>query len=99
MIESMACGTPIIAWDRGSVREVIEPGVTGFIVHSDREALEAIAQVPRIERHTVRAAFERRFTARRMAQAYLDVYWRLLAAPRAAGRGRGTRVSHGTRIG
>jgi glycosyltransferase involved in cell wall biosynthesis len=99
MIESMACGTPIIAWDRGSVREVIEPGVTGFIVQSDREALAAIERVSRIERHTVRAAFERRFTARRMAQAYLDVYSRLLAAPRAAGRGRGTRVSHGTRTG
>jgi glycosyltransferase involved in cell wall biosynthesis len=99
MIESMACGTPVIAWDRGSVREVIEPGVTGFIVHSDREALAAIDQLPQLDRHAVRGAFERRFTARRMAQAYLDVYRRLLAAPRAVGRGRhGTRATRGTSV-
>jgi glycosyltransferase involved in cell wall biosynthesis len=100
MIEAMACGTPVIAWERGSVPEVIEPGVTGFIVRSDREALEAIEQVARLDRHAVRTGFERRFTARRMAQDYLDVYERLLAAPRAVTRGRhGTRASHGARIG
>jgi glycosyltransferase involved in cell wall biosynthesis len=100
MIEAMACGTPVIGWERGSVPEVIEPGVTGFIVRSDREALEAIGQVARLDRHAVRAAFEHRFTARRMAQAYVDVYERVLAAPRTVGRGRhGARASQGTRIG
>src|SRR6516225_960756 len=73
MIEAMACGTPVIAWDRGSVPEVIEPGVTGFVVQSDRQALAAIREVERLDRRAVRAAFERRFTARHMAEAYLDV--------------------------
>ncbi len=100
MIESMACGTPVIAWDRGSVPEVIEPGRTGFIVRSEREALEAIGEVGRLDRRAVRARFERRFTARHMAEAYLDVYRRLLAAPRTVGGGRhGTRASYGTRTG
>jgi glycosyltransferase involved in cell wall biosynthesis len=100
MIEAMACGTPVIAWDRGSVPEVIEPGVTGFIVHSEREALAAIEQVGRLDRRAVRAAFERRFTARHMAEAYVDVYRNLLAAPRMVGRGRAAaRATHGTRAG
>ena len=100
MIEAMACGTPVIAWDRGSVPEVIDPGVSGFIVHSEREALAAIEQARRLDRRAVRAAFERRFTARHMAEAYVDVYRRLLAAPRMVGRGRaGPRAIHGTRAG
>ncbi len=99
MIEAMACGTPVIAWDRGSVPEVIEPGLTGFIVRSEHEALEAIGEVGRLDRRAVRARFECRFTARRMAEAYLDVYRTLLAAPRTVGGGRhGTRASYGTRI-
>jgi glycosyltransferase involved in cell wall biosynthesis len=100
MIEAMACGTPVIGWERGSVPEVIEPGQSGFIVHSEREALEAIGQVGKLDRRAVRAAFERRYTARHMAQGYVDVYERLLAAPRAVGRGRpGKRASQGMRTG
>ena len=100
MIEAMACGTPVIAWDRGSVPEVIEPGVTGFIVRSEREALAAIEQVGRLDRRAVRAAFERRFTARHMAEAYLEVYRSLLATPRMVGRGRGAaRATRDTRAG
>jgi glycosyltransferase involved in cell wall biosynthesis len=100
MIEAMACGTPVIGWDRGSVPEVIEPGVTGFIVRSEREALDAIREVGRLDRRAVRAAFERRFTARHMAEAYVQVYRTLLAAPRTMGRGRhGTKAHYGTRIG
>lgn len=100
MIEAMACGTPVIAWERGSVPEVIEPGLSGLIVHSDRGALEAIAQVAQLDRRAVRAAFERRYTARHMAEAYVDVYQRLLAAPRTVGRGRhDARASHGVRTG
>ena len=101
MIEAMACGTPVIAWDRGSVPEVIEPGRTGFIVHSEREALEAVERVAQLDRREVRAEFERRFTARHMAENYLDVYRTLLAAPRTVGRARshGARLTYGTRFG
>ncbi len=78
MIESMACGTPVIAWDHGSVPEVIEPGVGGFIVDSVEEALAAIAGISRIDRRGVRNAFEQRFTAANMACAYVGLYEQLL---------------------
>jgi glycosyltransferase involved in cell wall biosynthesis len=82
MIEAMACGTPVIAWNFGAVPEVIDEGVTGFIVDSEAEALAAIARAPDLERRWVRAAFERRFAATTMGRAYLDVYARLLDAQR-----------------
>ncbi len=78
MIEAMACGTPIIAWRRGSVPEVIDDGVTGFIVNSTDEALGAIERLDQLDRSRIRARFEQRFTASTMAQGYLDVYTRLL---------------------
>jgi len=78
MIEAMACGTPVIAWNRGSVPEVIDHGVTGYIVDSEEEALAALSTIDRLDRHTVRAVFERRFAARTMARAYVDLYARLL---------------------
>ena len=78
MIEAMACGTPVIAWDRGSVPEVIDHGVTGYIVDSEEEALAALGNIGQIDRRTVRAVFERRFAARAMARSYLDLYARLL---------------------
>jgi len=78
MIEAMACGTPVIAWNRGSVPEVVEHGVTGYIVDSEEEALAALRNIGQIDRHTVRAVFERRFAARTMARAYTDLYARLL---------------------
>jgi glycosyltransferase involved in cell wall biosynthesis len=74
MIEAMACGTPVIAWRRGSVPEIIEDGVTGFVVDSEDEALQAIGQVRGLDRRCIRAAFEQRFTARRMAEDYVRVY-------------------------
>jgi glycosyltransferase involved in cell wall biosynthesis len=74
MIEAMACGTPVIAWNRGAVPEIVEDGVTGFVVNSEEEALRAIARARDLDRRRVRAAFERRFTAEEMARAYLDVY-------------------------
>jgi len=77
MIEAMACGTPVIAWNRGSVPEVIEHGVTGYIVDSEEEAVAAVSTIERIDRATVRAVFERRFTARTMARSYLDLYARM----------------------
>lgn len=84
MIEAMACGTPTIAWACGSVPEVIENGRTGFIVSSMDEAVAAVEACKRIDRASCRAAFERRFTARRMALDYLSVYRRLGAMRRPA---------------
>jgi glycosyltransferase involved in cell wall biosynthesis len=74
MIEAMACGTPVIAFNRGSVREVIEHGVTGFIVDTVEEAVEAAKQVGRLDRARIRASFERRFTADAMAAGYEQAY-------------------------
>ncbi|MSP04810.1 MAG: glycosyltransferase family 4 protein [Acetobacteraceae bacterium] len=79
MIEAMACGTPVVAYRCGSVPEVIDDGLTGFIIEpGNEEAFVAAArQVPLLSRAQVRAQFERRFTARRMAKDYLSVYERL----------------------
>ena len=74
MIEAMACGTPVIAFNCGSVPEVMDHGVTGFIVNSIDEAAAAVGKVHTLDRARVRATFDRRFTARRMAEDYLDVY-------------------------
>jgi glycosyltransferase involved in cell wall biosynthesis len=77
MIESMACGTPVIAFNRGSVPEVMDDGLTGFIVNSEDEAVAAIDRLGELDRARVRLQFDRRFTARRMAQDYLDLYGEL----------------------
>ena len=74
MIEAMACGTPVIAFRRGSVPEVIDEGVTGFIVDNEDEAVAAIKRIGELDRQRVRARFEERFTARRMAEDYLRHY-------------------------
>ena len=80
MIEAMACGTPVIAWDCGSVREVVQHGVTGFIVRSIEEAIAAVSNLGAIDRRRVRAEFERRFSDEVMARRYTSVYRQLLAA-------------------
>lgn len=80
MIEAMACGTPVIAYRAGSVPEVIENGVNGFIVDNEDEAIRALKQLDRIDRRTVRAHFEQRFTAERMARAYEGHYRKLVRA-------------------
>lgn len=74
MIESLSCGTPVIAYGNGSVPEIIEDGVTGFIVSDQEQAVWAAQDVDSIDRARCRASFESRFTARHMANAYLDVY-------------------------
>jgi glycosyltransferase involved in cell wall biosynthesis len=74
MIEAMACGTPTIAFNRGSVPEVIEDGVTGFIVEDVSGAIGAVDRLRHLSRERIRQRFEERFTARRMAQDYLSVY-------------------------
>jgi glycosyltransferase involved in cell wall biosynthesis len=74
MIEAMACGTPVIAFNRGSVPEVIDEEVTGFIVEDEKSAIGAVDRLPQLSRDKIRKHFEQRFTARRMAQDYLAVY-------------------------
>ena len=81
MIEAMSCGTPVIAWPDGAVPEVVEHGLTGFIVDSVDSALAAVNDVARLDRLRVRTRFEERFSAKRMAQDYLALY-------RALGRRR-----------
>jgi glycosyltransferase involved in cell wall biosynthesis len=78
MIEAMACGTPVVAFRRGSVPEVIEHGVSGFIVDNETEAIAALSNITTLDRSNVREAFERRFTTRRMTNDYLVIYNRLV---------------------
>jgi glycosyltransferase involved in cell wall biosynthesis len=74
MIEAMACGTPVIGYRRGSVPEIIDDGVTGFIVSNETEAAAAVEKLSTLDRRSVRAVFERRFTAERMANDYCALY-------------------------
>jgi glycosyltransferase involved in cell wall biosynthesis len=74
MIESMACGTPVIAFRSGSVPEVVDDGISGLIVNTVDEAVAAVGRVAEVDRTKVRARFEERFTADRMAQEYLSIY-------------------------
>ena len=79
MIEAMACGLPVIAFPGGSVCEIIDDGVTGFIVDTIEDAVDAVRRLDTIDRRTCRQTFERRFTARRMASQYVDVFRKLIA--------------------
>jgi glycosyltransferase involved in cell wall biosynthesis len=83
MIEAMACGTPVIAFNNGSVPEVIDDGVSGFVVDSVTEAVAALQNIDRMKRQSIRRQFEARFTAERMAQDYLAAYRRLPRVRRA----------------
>jgi glycosyltransferase involved in cell wall biosynthesis len=74
MIEAMACGTPVIAFNRGSVPEIIDDGVTGFVVEDINGAVGAVDRLGHLSRKKIRRQFEERFTARRMAQDYLAAY-------------------------
>jgi len=84
MIEALACGTPVIAWRKGSVAEVLTDGETGYIVESVPEAVKAVGRLNQLNRRECRRVFEERFTDERMASDYLRVYGRLakLADPR-----------------
>jgi glycosyltransferase involved in cell wall biosynthesis len=86
MIEAMACGTPTIAFRCGSVPEVIDHGVSGYIVESEDEAVAALARLHELDRNRVRAAFEARFTAQRMAADYVNIYHALPGARTDAAR-------------
>ena len=78
MIEAMACGTPVVAYRCGSVPEVMEDGVTGYVVDSLEEAVSAVERVGELDRHRCRQVFEERFSVSRMANDYLDFYERQL---------------------
>jgi glycosyltransferase involved in cell wall biosynthesis len=74
MIEAMACGVPVIAYACGSVPEIVEDGVTGFIVRNEDEAVQAVGRLHRLDRAEIRKRFELRFSATAMARRYLDLY-------------------------
>ncbi|HEX7936284.1 MAG TPA: glycosyltransferase family 4 protein [Paraburkholderia sp.] len=82
MIESMACGTPVIAFNRGSVPEVIDHGVTGYIVEDVQGAVAALQRLDELSRTEIRAQFERRFSSKTMARNYVDAYSALIEATR-----------------
>jgi glycosyltransferase involved in cell wall biosynthesis len=81
MIEAMACGTPVLAFNRGSVPEVIDEGLTGYIVDNEEEAIRKIGALLALDRGRVRRRFEERFTASRMAADYVKTYKSLLSMP------------------
>jgi glycosyltransferase involved in cell wall biosynthesis len=89
MIEAMACGTPVIAFRRGSVPEVIEDGVTGFVVDSIEEATAALERVDTLSRAAIRNRFEARFTSARMARDYVDIYHHIAQTTDARDRSSG----------
>jgi len=84
MIEALACGTPVVAYNRGSVPEIIDDGLTGFIVEDETSAVASVKRLSQLSRHAIRQQFEARFTARRMALDYLAAYRSLMetAEPR-----------------
>jgi glycosyltransferase involved in cell wall biosynthesis len=85
MIEAMACGTPVIGYNYGSVPEVIDNGISGFVVEGEAEAVAAVAAARRLDRREIRRRFDRRFSATAMARGYLDLYAdRLARHPYAA---------------
>jgi glycosyltransferase involved in cell wall biosynthesis len=89
MIESMACGTPVIAYRLGSVPEVMEEGVTGFVVNGIDDAVKAVERVPSLSRRRCREIFEERFSASRMAGDYMKIYERLVAGDLVGAGGGG----------
>jgi glycosyltransferase involved in cell wall biosynthesis len=78
VVEALASGTPVIASNRGSMPELVDPGVTGFLVDSVDAAVDAIGRIGEIDRAACRAAVSERFSVDRMADRYLDLYRSLL---------------------
>jgi glycosyltransferase involved in cell wall biosynthesis len=81
MVEAMACGTPVVAFPNGAVPEVVDHGVTGWVVGDECQAVAALRDIERFDRAACRQRFEERFSARRMARDYVDVYQEQLAMP------------------
>src|SRR5271168_2558582 len=86
MIEAMACGVPVVAFNRGSVSEIVEDGVTGFVVEDETSAAGAVRDVASLSRNAIRRRFEERFTARRMAEDYIHLYRKLIDGRRTRPR-------------
>jgi glycosyltransferase involved in cell wall biosynthesis len=80
MIEAMACGTPVIAFNRGSVQEVIDDGISGFVVEDETSAVAAVNRLHTVPRKRVRQCFEERFTSHRMARQYVEAYQAVIRA-------------------
>ena len=78
MVEALACGTPVVAYREGSVPEVLEDGVTGYVVDNLEAAVAAVPQVATLDRRQCRQVFEERFSVRRMASDYLHIYQHLI---------------------
>jgi glycosyltransferase involved in cell wall biosynthesis len=85
MIESLACGTPVVAYRGGSVDEVIEDGVTGFIVEDLDQAIDATKRTHTLDRRACRDAFTRRFSGARMASSYVRLYRQVASSTAGAG--------------
>ena len=97
LIEAMACGTPVLAYRQGSIPEIIDHGVTGYVCDSINEMVQAVAGLPLIDRSRCREIFEKRFTVERMVKDYLDIYERMAAAshrPRLVAHGRPAAAGH-----
>jgi len=86
VVEAMACGTPVVAYNRGSMPELIQDGVTGFLVQNAVDAVDAVARVGRLDRGTCRRHVQEYFTAKRMVDEYLGIYRKVLASDRLAQR-------------
>jgi glycosyltransferase involved in cell wall biosynthesis len=86
MIEAMACGAPVVAFNRGSVSEIVEDGVTGFVVEDETSAAGAVRDIGSLSRNAIRRRFEERFTARRMAEDYIHLYRKLIDGRRTRPR-------------
>jgi glycosyltransferase involved in cell wall biosynthesis len=97
MIESMACGTPVVAWHEGSVPEVLDEGLTGFVCESIEQAVSAVDRIDELDRAECRRVFERRFSAERMAQDYVDIYQHVLEQTTSAGLADNGRNHSGAR--
>ena len=82
MIEAMACGTPVLAFNRGSVSEILQDGKTGIVVQSKEEAIKRLPHLLALDRGKVRHEFERRFSAQRMAGDHVRLYQELLKGKR-----------------
>ena len=95
LIEALACGTPVLAYRRGSIPEIIEHGTTGFVSENLTEMVAAVERIGQIDRQRCRASFDQRFTADRMARDYVALYERIieervaLAGPRIHALGTG----------
>lgn len=90
MIEAIACGTPVVGFRRGSVPEILDEGVTGYLVDGVDAAVEAVGRLGRLSRTRCREVFERRFTVERMAREYVEVYGAVRRAGVRLGRAVGS---------